>query len=177
MSHSNDSTSTDDGVPFSSVFIDFCSKVRNDDPSVLPELGKPFKIRHLSEKEDMELADALLENTSVTHLQLWTKKYTKGSAEAMAKCIRASKCLQHIRWNGAYQRSQQREETICCFLQAIQESVSLKELDINFPLRGGLSNLALENVLTRTQSLRSLSLICPGGLLEDKAVAATLSGL
>jgi hypothetical protein len=36
----------------SSTFLDFCVKVRTDDTSVLPVPGKPFKIRHLSEKED-----------------------------------------------------------------------------------------------------------------------------
>jgi hypothetical protein len=101
MSDPNDSTSTDDGVPLSSTFLDFCAKVRNNDLSILPEHGKPFKICHLlSEKEGTELADALLENNSVTYLQLETKKYTKSSAEAMAKYVRTSKRLQHIRWDG-----------------------------------------------------------------------------
>jgi hypothetical protein len=65
----------------------------------------------------------------------------------------------------------------CCFLPALQESTSLKELHINFPRGGGLSNLALENMLTHTQSLQSLSLSCPDGLLEDLIVAATSAGL
>jgi hypothetical protein len=55
------------------------------------------------------------------------------------------------------------EEILGCFLPAIQESTSRKEVDINFALRGGRSNLALENMLTHTQSLRSQSLICPAG--------------
>jgi hypothetical protein len=78
MSVSNDSTlagTVDDSTALlSSTFLDFCVKVRTDDTSVLPEPGKPFKIRHLSEKEDMELADALLENNSVVYLELETKK-------------------------------------------------------------------------------------------------------
>jgi Ran GTPase-activating protein (RanGAP) involved in mRNA processing and transport len=107
-----------------------------------------------------------------------TEKYTKSSAEAMAKYVRTSKRLQHIRWNGAwYPQFRHCEEILCCFLPAIQESTSLKELHINFPLIGGPSNLALENMLTHTQSLRSLSLICPFGPLEDIAVAAARSGL
>jgi hypothetical protein len=72
MSVSNDSTLTgtiDDGRAFlSSTFLDFCAKVRKDDPTVLPELGKPFKIRLLSEREHTELANALLENNSATYL-------------------------------------------------------------------------------------------------------------
>jgi Ran GTPase-activating protein (RanGAP) involved in mRNA processing and transport len=184
MSDPNDSTSTGDGVPLSSTFLEFCVKVRKDDPSILPELGKPFQIRVLSEREGLEVADALLENNSVTYLEFGTGKYTKSFLEAMAKYARTSNRLQHIRWNGEtdgcreyHQVLQQREEMFCCFLPAFQESASLKELDINFPLRGGPSNLALENMLTHTQSLRSLSLICPDGPLEDRDVAAASSGL
>jgi Ran GTPase-activating protein (RanGAP) involved in mRNA processing and transport len=184
MSVSKDSTAlstiADGRASLSSTFLDFCVKVRNNDPSILPELGngKPFNIRHLSEKEDIELADALLENTNVTYLEFETEKYTNSSAEAMAKYVRTSKRLQHIRWNGAwYPQFRHCEEILCCFLPAIQESTSLRELHINFPLIGGPSNLALENMLTHTQSLRSLSLICPFGPLEDVAVAAARSGL
>jgi hypothetical protein len=66
---------------------------------------------------------------------------------------------------------------LCCFLPAFQESTSLEELRINFRHIGGPSNLAFENMLTHTQSLRSLSLIYPEGLLEDRTVAAVRSGL
>jgi hypothetical protein len=144
----------------------------------LPELGKPFKIRHLSEKEDMELADALLENTSVTYLELETKKYTKIYGEAMAEYIRTSNHLQRIYWPRRFttygREMWHHEEMWYCFLFAFQESTSLKELQIDLPLIGGPSNLALENMLAHTQSLRSLSLICP---TEDIDVAAVSSGL
>jgi hypothetical protein len=66
------------------------------------------------------------------------------------------------------------EEMFCCFLPAIQESTSLKELHIDFPLIGGPSNLTLENMLTHTQSLRSLSLRIPPRHID---VAAARSGL
>jgi Ran GTPase-activating protein (RanGAP) involved in mRNA processing and transport len=182
MSFTNDSTvlsSTvdDDGALLSSTFLEFCDKVRSNDPFILPELGKPFRIgRLLSENEDIALADALLENDSVTYVRLGVVKYTKSSAEAMAKCMRASKRLQHICLID-YQILRQHEEIFCCFMLAIQESTSLKELDINLPLIGGPSSLAFESTLTRTQSLRSLTLRCLGGLQEDIAVATTLSGL
>jgi hypothetical protein len=124
----------------------------------------------------MELADALLENTSVTYLRLETE--TKSSAEAMAKYLRTSKCLQRLHWNGEIHAELRHwEEILCCFLPAIQESTSLKELHITFPVTGGPSHLALENMLTHTQSLQSLSLVYPTGLLEDIAVAAARSGL
>jgi hypothetical protein len=159
MSVSNDSTgiSTNvDGKPLlSSSFLEFCVKVRNNDPSILPAVNKPFCIRRMCEREDMELADALLENTSVTYLRLETEKYTKSSAEAMAKYLRTSKCLQRLHWNGEIHAELRHwEEILCCFLPAIQESTSLKELHITFPVTGGPSHLALENMLTHSQSLQ-----------------------
>jgi Ran GTPase-activating protein (RanGAP) involved in mRNA processing and transport len=181
MSDPNDSTLVTgtidgDGVSLSSPFLEFCAKVRNNDPSILPELGKPFNIRRsMHEKEYMELADALLENTSVTYLQLDIASYTKSFAEAMAKYICTSKSLHHIHWP-KYMRT--REEILCCFLPAFQESSSLKELDMELPSIDGSSNLALENILTHTQSLRSLTLTFPVGLLvEGIALAAAQSGL
>jgi hypothetical protein len=189
MSVSNDSTLTgtiDDGrALLSSTFLEFCAKVRKDNPSILPEFGRPFSIRDLSEREYIEVADALLENNSVTYLELMdTNTLTKRSAEAMAKFVRTSKRLQRIRWpkelNTEYRECvlRQREEILCCFLSALQESTSLKELHIDFRLIGGPPNLALENMLTHTQSLRSLTLICPAGVPgEDIAMAPAPSGL
>jgi Leucine-rich repeat (LRR) protein len=180
MNDPNDSTGTVDGPPLSSNFLEFCAKVRNSDPSVLPEHGQPLRISHLREKEVIELADALLENTNATNLFLGTSNYTKSSAKAMAKYVRTSKCLQRICWARHLMIGgrvmQQHEEMLCCFLPAIQESTSLKELEINFPRVGGSSNLAFENMLTHTQSLQSLRLWV-GGQLEDMAVAAAHSGL
>jgi Ran GTPase-activating protein (RanGAP) involved in mRNA processing and transport len=177
MSDPNDSTSADDGVPLALKFLEFCAKVRKDDPSILPESGEPFKIRHVSEKEGLELADALLENANVTCLELGTATVSFG--EAMAKYVRTSKRLQHFRWNLTRNDRVfwQPQEMLCHFLPAFQESTSLKELDINFPLISGPSNLALEDMLTHTQSLRSLSLINPDGVLPDSSVAAVRSGL
>jgi hypothetical protein len=85
-----------------SAFLEFYDKVRKNDPFILPGPGNdsPFNIRHLSEKDDIELADALLENTNLTYLEFDIKKYTKSSAEAMAKYVRSSKSLQRIDWNG-----------------------------------------------------------------------------
>jgi hypothetical protein len=186
MSVSNDSTilnrTIDDGrALLSSTFLEFCDKVRNNDPSILPKLSKPFKIRPLSEGESIELSDALLENTSVRYLELGTEEYTKSSAEAMAKYVRTSKHLQRVCWNHDWMTNDRelrhREEILCCFLPAIQESASLKELHIELPCGRGPSCLAFENMLTHTQSLRSLTLRCPCVLQEGIAVATTLSGL
>jgi hypothetical protein len=189
MSVSNDSTALstiDDGrAVLSSTFLEFCVKVRNNDPSILPsilpKIGMPFKIRSLSEREDVELADALLENSNVTYLELETAKYTKSSAEAMAKYVRTSKRLQRIHWLKYWETDnrglQHCEEMFCCFLPALQESTSLKKLDIDFPPNCGPSNLAFRNMLMHTQSLLSLTLICPGRELEGRAVATVQSGL
>jgi hypothetical protein len=102
MSVSNDPTALsaiDDGrVLLPSTILDFCGKMRNNDSYILPEVGRPFKIRLLSEREGIELSDAPLENTSVTYLELETTNYTKSFAAAMAKYVRTSKHLQHIRW-------------------------------------------------------------------------------
>jgi hypothetical protein len=106
------------------TFLEFCAKVRNNDPSILPEPGQPLRIRRLSQKAGIELADALLENTNVTDLELGTEKCTKSSAEAMAKYMRTSKRLQRIRCIGDSGRElQHREEILCCFLPAFQESM------------------------------------------------------
>jgi Ran GTPase-activating protein (RanGAP) involved in mRNA processing and transport len=182
MSVSNDPTSTGDGAsPLSLTFLECCAKVRNNDPSILPECGKPFEIRHLSEKEVMELADALLVSTNITYLELDTAKFTKSSAEAMAKFVRTSKRLQRIHWidtfiDGDNREFRRCEQILCCYLHAIQESTSLKELYMELPRGAGRpSNLALENMLTHTQSLQSLTLICQAE--GDKSVAAARSGL
>ena len=73
--------------------------MRKDNPSILPKSGQTLTIRQLRETEGIELADALLENTNVTYLELETENYTKCSAEAMAKYVRTSKHLQRIYWS------------------------------------------------------------------------------
>jgi hypothetical protein len=183
MSDPNDPSSTGDGASLiSSTFLEFCTMVPNNDPTLLPEHGKPFKIDSLSEREGIEPSKALPENTNITYLQLETAKYTKSSADAMAKYVRTSKRLQHIQlslpWMSddlALQR--QLENMLCCFLPAFQESTSLQELHMQLPRGDGPSSLALENMSTHTQSLWSLSLNCVGARPEDIAVAALLSGL
>jgi hypothetical protein len=102
MSVSSNSTSTVDGVSRSSKFLECCAKVWKNDPTILPEPGEPIRIgNYLSKKEHMELADAFLENTNVTYLELDTAKFTKSSAEAIAKYVSTSKHLQRmeiLRW-------------------------------------------------------------------------------
>jgi Ran GTPase-activating protein (RanGAP) involved in mRNA processing and transport len=179
MSVSSDSTSTDDGVSRSSKILEFCAKVRNNDPTILPEPGEPIEIGYLSTKEFMEVANALLENTNFTYLNL-RNKYTNSSARAIAKYVRTSKHLQRIRWDrnvridGRARR--QDAEILSSLLYAIQESTSLKELHMELPLNDGQYSRALELMLTHTHSLRSLRLRCPFGL-EEIDTATVCSGL
>jgi hypothetical protein len=42
---------TGDGVA-TVVFLEFCNKLRNNDPTILPKPGEPFRIRNLSENEE-----------------------------------------------------------------------------------------------------------------------------
>jgi Ran GTPase-activating protein (RanGAP) involved in mRNA processing and transport len=151
--------------------------VRNSDPCILPEPGEAFKMHPLSENQAMELADALLENTNVTYIQLVTARYKESSAVAMAAYVRTSKRLQRIDWNGEDCELPQRKEMLCCFLPAFQESTSLKKLHMGLPRVGGPYLSALEDMLTHTKSLQSLSLIYRDGLLEETVVAAARSGL
>jgi Ran GTPase-activating protein (RanGAP) involved in mRNA processing and transport len=163
------------------AFPEFCAKVRNSDPSILPQPDQPFIIRPLSEQESIELSSALLENTNVTYLRLQTQRYSKHAAEAMAEYVSTSKRLRRICWieqdTGRDSQLQQYEEMLCYFLPAFQLSTSLKELTIHCPRRGGPSNLAFENMLTHTQSLQSLTLHFSTDLLEDIYLAAARSGL
>jgi Ran GTPase-activating protein (RanGAP) involved in mRNA processing and transport len=188
MSDPNDSTSTGEGVPLTFMFLEFCAKVRTNDPSLLPELGEPLRILNLGERESIELSDALLGNTSVTYLELDTAEYTKSTAKAMAKYVRTSKSSQHIRWPrndesrgeqtyvAKKESAEKDEEMLCYFLPAIQESTALKELYMELPPVVWPSKLAftLTNMLTHTQSLRSLSLVFPD---EGIVVAAAMSAL
>jgi hypothetical protein len=159
MSDPYDSASTDDSVSLSSTFFEFCAKVRKDDPSILPVPGQPLRFSHLSEKEHIEVADALLENTNVTYFKLETGNYTKCSAESMAKYVRTSKRLQRIHWPRIWttddQELRHRGEMFCRFLPALQESASLKELHMELPLRAGPSNLTVfESNLFRWHTIR-----------------------
>jgi hypothetical protein len=148
MSISNDPTN----VARRALFLEFCAQVRRDDPSFCQKLASlsGLNTTFKRERKDIELADALLENTNVTYLELRTAANTKCSTEAMAKYVRTSKRLQHINWPMNRMTDPQGEEKLCCFLHAFQESTSLKELEIRFPLITGPSNRALENMLTHT---------------------------
>jgi hypothetical protein len=152
--------------------------VRNNDRSILPEPGKSLRLRYLNEKEGIEISDALLENNSVTYLELGTAMYAKGSAEALANYVRTSKRLEHITWNGELYSLLQHEEMMCCLLPAIQESTSLKELHMELPPNEEFSYPAFATMLAHTQSLRSLTLTNPIGLpLKAIFVAAAEMGL
>jgi Ran GTPase-activating protein (RanGAP) involved in mRNA processing and transport len=188
MSDSDDSTETSTSTSTSAIdatFLEFCANVRNSDLTIMPEPGQPFKIDRRSDKEDLELADALLENNRVTYLEFEVRNYTKSSAEAMAKYVRTSKRLQRIHMTKRFIGEELDEDMVCSFLLAFQESTSLKELQMELIFRqtskvsgpsGSKTNLAFEHMLTHTQSLRYLHLNFPNGLGIIN-LAATRSGL
>jgi hypothetical protein len=129
----------------------------------------------MREQKGMELASALMENTNVKNIEVWTVEYTIAYARAMANYVRTSRQLQSLRWgSGDLTYS---DDIACCLLHAIQESVAIKELHIKLPCGDGPSHLAFENMLTHTQNIRSLRLHSMGRRSEDMAVAALLSGL
>jgi hypothetical protein len=92
--------------------------------------------------------------------------------------VRTSKHLKHIHLNGdsakLYQEWRSREELLSCLLPAIQESTLLRGLHVELPYRGGPSDLALENMLTHTQILRSLTLRIPLRYTDGAAVQSGL---
>ena len=77
-----------------SFFRGYCAELREDDPTVLPSTGSPFKIRAgLTETQYIELSAALLESSAVKRLELDVYALTEGSAQAIGKYLRASKRL------------------------------------------------------------------------------------
>jgi Leucine-rich repeat (LRR) protein len=88
--------------------------------------------------------------------------------------VRTSKRLQHIHWKKVwYQGLRRCKGMVCWFLLAFQESTSLRELHLDSFSEGGPSNLALESLLTHTQSLQILHLhVCS---LDDLAVVTAVS--
>jgi hypothetical protein len=141
---------------------------------------RTFKISQLErERRHRAFRCSPRENNSVTYLELETGTFYEKFRRGMAKYLRTSKYLQSISWPKDFfsndRENPQNEEMLCCFMSALRESTSLKELDINFPRGGGPSNLTLENMLIHTQSLGSLSLVARGVRQEDRAVAAARS--
>jgi hypothetical protein len=70
----------------------------------------------------------------------WNMLNLLSFAEAIGQVRAYQQALAPHRWNGDWggddQELRHREEILCCFLPAIQESTSLKDLHINFPLIG-----------------------------------------
>jgi hypothetical protein len=59
----------------------------------MSELGKHFNIRHMCEREGIELADALLGNTSVTYLKLEMESTQRAlQRQWPSTCVPASAC-------------------------------------------------------------------------------------
>jgi Ran GTPase-activating protein (RanGAP) involved in mRNA processing and transport len=151
----------------SSVFSGFCADLREDDPTVLPSTGSPFKIRAgLTESQYIELSAALLESSAVKRLELDVYALTEGSAQAIGKYLRASKFLVSVSldegWapatafedRSAWWRNQHTVLTI--LLRSLRKCVSLEELSVKNRELGRASH-ELKAFLIHTKSLRKLT--------------------
>lgn len=165
----------------SSTFLQCCVRLRADDPTVLPRKGAPFVInRKLSERESIELTNALLQNTNIQSISLNVDHYTSKSAETMGKYLRGSKHLQRVRLEGRPfpdVNLQRHKQVFSILLRALQESTSLKEISIHNLEIGMLANNSLETFLARTPSLQKLHLLSTHRALYREEIVALQSAL
>jgi Ran GTPase-activating protein (RanGAP) involved in mRNA processing and transport len=153
----------------------YCDQLRANDPTVVPGDNLPFKIRPcLSEKEHIELADALTQNTIVKRIFLDVDDFTERSAQAMAEYLRTSKNLYSVILCGSRNNSES-QRVLSCFLLALKEKASLKELSLH-DLKLGSASQVLEKLLMDTQSLQKLQLNCSWQLDQEER-AKVQSGL
>jgi Ran GTPase-activating protein (RanGAP) involved in mRNA processing and transport len=152
----------------SSTFLDFCTKLRDDDPTVLPSADMPFRIRcGLSETEHIGLSDALLESRAVKRLELEVLGFTERSAKAIGKYLRSSKHLVSVSFKDGWvpthllddfaELRRRQPLVLSILLRALRESTSLKELTIKY-IDLGRASLDLQDLLIHTQSLQKLDL-------------------
>jgi Ran GTPase-activating protein (RanGAP) involved in mRNA processing and transport len=152
----------------SSVFSGFCAELREDDPTVLPSTGNPFKIRAgLTETQYIELSAALLESSAVKRLELDVYALTEGSAQAIGRYLRASKCLVSVSLDEGWAPATAFEDrsawwrnhhtVLTILLRSLRKSTSLEEFSIKNRQLGRASH-ELKAFLIHTKSLRKLAL-------------------
>jgi Ran GTPase-activating protein (RanGAP) involved in mRNA processing and transport len=165
----------EDSAPISATFLGYCNQLRENDPTVLPRDNLPFKIGpRLSEREHIELADALTHNTRVQRIFMELDDYSERSAQAMAEYFRASKVLRCVILSGSRNNSES-QRVLSCLLVALQNTPSLKELSLH-ELKLGTASKAIENLLIRAPSLKKLHLAY-SLRLNQKELACIQSGL
>jgi hypothetical protein len=102
---------------------------------ILPRSGAPFGISSLGEKEYVELAGALLESGSITHLLLWTDSYTKElRRQCQSTCAPASACNA---FNGPENGSEMMEKCIVVFMPQFKKARRLRNYNSAFLSRVG----------------------------------------
>jgi Ran GTPase-activating protein (RanGAP) involved in mRNA processing and transport len=150
-------TMAEDSASTSPTFREYCDKLRANDPTVLPRDNFPFKIGPLlSEREHIELADALTQNTLIERIFMELDDYTERSAKAMAEYFRASEGLRCVILSGS-SHDPTSQRMLSCLLLALQERPSLKELSLHEVTLGSASK-EIEALLINTKSLQKLHL-------------------
>jgi hypothetical protein len=172
----DDDDSDDDDLNVSKL----CAQLRANDPSVLPEEPSNYFEPDVPGSGRLEIAEALLQNTIVRRIGLDAGNYGKLSADAMAKYLAQRKHLLAVKLGVDFSFGTAEEcahqQFLSTFIEAIGQSNSAKELELPCP---GLipTSRCLENLLTRTKTLQSLTVSLEGqGSSEEAATAAIASG-
>jgi hypothetical protein len=177
---SNAHSYDDDGdeSSISSAVRVLCDRLRANDPrmSTFIPFDEDDGIEY-SECERINVFQTLKENTSVKHIRLWSHGYTKRSARAAAKCLESSQSLQTIdlRYNGS---SQELPMVISILLLALSRNTLVTKLCVNTDVVR-FASVALQELLTSTQTLKTMSVICyhfRDEGLDEADIAAITSG-
>jgi Ran GTPase-activating protein (RanGAP) involved in mRNA processing and transport len=156
-----------------------CAQLRTNDPSVLPEGPNMVFQPHVPDSCRLEIAEALAQNTIVRRIGLEIQHYSQLSADAMAKYLAQSKRLLyvHLSLGLIYGMERFHQQFFSTFIEAIGQSTSVTHLNVRELGFETASSESLENLLTRTTTLRLLKVdLKRKGPLEEAATAAIASG-
>jgi Ran GTPase-activating protein (RanGAP) involved in mRNA processing and transport len=175
--HSDHDDGDDDSLISPAVRV-LCDRLRANDPRVLAHdsFFIPFQaLRDYSEGERIQVFQALKENTSVKHIQLWLHGYTKRSAKAAAKYLESSQTLQtlDLRYNGS---SQELPKVMSLLLQALFRNTSVTELFVDTK-SVRFDTVAFQELLACSQTLQRMSVFRSRNEdLNEVHTAAIVSG-
>jgi hypothetical protein len=157
----SDNVGGDEDSSLSPAVRVLCDRLRANDPSVLHHRSgfHPTHYALSSEAEWIEVFQALQKNAHVKRIDFTLREqdYPKRSAEAVAKYLTSSQTLQAIdlRYSGYYPEL---PAAISLLLQGLSRNTSVTELSVATDVvRFGC--LAFQALLTRTQTLQTMSVI------------------
>jgi Ran GTPase-activating protein (RanGAP) involved in mRNA processing and transport len=165
-----------DEASISVAVRELCNQLRANDPTLLPHAPHSFMlinyIHNCSESECIAVFQALKENTSVKHIDLWflfVRDYTKRSALVIAEYVESSNTLQTLDLNvyrNVYSDEYSHEVRAMIFLllRALSRNTSVTKLIIHTNVVQ-YASVAFEELLTRTQTLQNLQLF--GSAFEE----------